>query len=131
MKPQLVSLAAIAWLSACASQPNASPPTGAETFARHCASCHGALGDGTSTVADVFTNPMPDLTMLARRNGGTFPADRVASYVDGRSLPPAHGSRTMPIWGTAFDPAARNVIDATTSGPRVADVVEYLRTLQR
>ena len=125
-------LTTVMLVAACASQPSPSPaPTGAETFTRYCASCHGVRGDGTGPVAAVMNDSMPDLTALARRNGGEFPADRVASYVDGRSLPPAHGSRTMPIWGPAFDPMARLVVDAETAGPRVAELVEYLRTLQR
>jgi mono/diheme cytochrome c family protein len=118
-------------LGACSSQPNSPLPSGAETFTRHCASCHGARADGTGPVAAAMRDDVPDLTLLARRNGGEFPADRAASYIDGRSLPPAHGSRTMPIWGPAFDPMARRVVDAETAGPRVAELVEYLRALQR
>lgn len=118
-------------LGACASQTPPPPPSGAETFARHCASCHGARGDGTGPVAFVIRGEMPDLTTLARRNGGEFPVDHVASYIDGRNLPPVHGSRTMPVWGTVFDATARLVVDAESAGPRVADLVDYLRTLQR
>lgn len=118
--------------AACASQPGGTPPpTGAETFERHCASCHGVRGDGTGPVAFVIQGTIPNLTTLARRNGGEFPADYVASYIDGRDLPPAHGSRTMPVWGAVFDATARLVVDAQSAGPRVADLVEYLRTLQR
>jgi hypothetical protein len=74
---------------------------------------------------------VPNLTTLALRNGGEFPADRVASYIDGRGLPPAHGSRTMPVWGAVFDATARLVVDAESAGPRVAAIVEHLRSLQR
>jgi hypothetical protein len=122
---------AAALAAGCATQVDSSAPSAAETFARHCASCHGARGDGTGPVAVVIRDSVPDLTLLARRNGGEFPADRVASYIDGRNVPAAHGSRTMPIWGTVFDATSRLVVDARTAGPRVADLVEYLRTLQR
>jgi hypothetical protein len=74
---------------------------------------------------------MPNLTTLALRHGGEFPTDYVASYIDGRSLPPAHGSRTMPVWGATFDATARLVVGAESAGPRVADIVEYLRSIQR
>jgi len=133
MGPRSFCLATAAFLGACASQSTTppSPPTAGETFTRYCASCHGVRGDGEGPVAAAMSTPMPDLTALARRNGGEFPADRVASYIDGRSLPPAHGSRTMPIWGPAFDPMARRVVDAETAGPRVTELVEYLRALQR
>jgi mono/diheme cytochrome c family protein len=129
-RTQLTLLVAALLVVACVSQ-NRPPPGGAETFSRHCASCHGARGDGDGPVADIIRGTIPDLTTLARRNGGEFPAARVASYIDGRSVPPAHGSRTMPVWGAVFDATARLVVDAETAGPRVAELVEYLRSLQR
>lgn len=131
LKAVSIVLAAGTLVAACASQPTSPPPTATETFARHCASCHGARGDGTGPVAGMISGTIPNLTTLARRHGGEFPADYVASYIDGRSLPPAHGSRTMPVWGATFDATARLVVDAETAGPRVADIVEYLRSLQR
>jgi mono/diheme cytochrome c family protein len=117
-------------LGACATQP-VPPPTAAETYRLHCASCHGPRGQGDGPVADVIRGTMPNLTTLSLRNGGEFPADRVASYIDGRDLPPIHGSRTMPVWGSVFDATTRLVVDAESAGPRVADLVEYLRSIQR
>lgn len=130
-KAASIVLAAATFVAACASQQPLSPPTAEETFSRHCASCHGARGDGTGPVAGVIDGEIPNLTTLARRHGGEFPADYVASYIDGRSLPPAHGSRTMPVWGATFDATARLVVDAESAGPRVADIVDYLRSIQR
>lgn len=131
MRTASILLAAVL-IAACAAQPGGTPPpSGAETFERHCASCHGVRGDGTGPVAFAIQGTIPNLTTLARRNGGEFPADYVASYIDGRNLPPAHGSRTMPVWGAVFDATARLVVDAETAGPRVAGIVEHLRTLQR
>ena len=124
------SIFVLAFIAACASQETL-PPTAAETFARHCASCHGVQGDGTGPVADVITGTIPNLTTLTLRHGGELPADYVASYIDGRSLPPAHGSRTMPVWGATFDATADLVVDAESAGPRIAAIVEYLRSIQR
>jgi len=42
---------------------------------------------------------MPDLTSIAKRNGGVFPVDRVMMNIDGRAMPRAHGTSEMPIWG--------------------------------
>lgn len=125
-----MTLAAAVLLCACASQP-APPPTAADTYVTHCASCHGMRGEGDGPVADVIRGTIPNLSTLSRRNGGEFPADRIASYIDGRSLPPIHGSRTMPVWGATFDATTRLVVDAESAGPRIADIVEYLRGLQR
>jgi mono/diheme cytochrome c family protein len=130
MRVRSTALAAAALLCACASQPRP-PPTAADTYVTHCASCHGMRGDGDGPVADVIRGEIPNLSTLSLRNGGEFPADRVASYIDGRSLPPMHGSRTMPVWGTVFDATTRLVVDAESAGPRIADIVDYLRSLQR
>jgi len=45
---------------------------------------------------------VPNLRMLSERNEGEFPAEAVASYIDGRDLPASHGDRNMPIWGPVF-----------------------------
>lgn len=44
-----------------------------------------------------------DLTALARRNGGAYPADRVSAFVTGtgRTLA-SHGTIEMPVWGPTF-----------------------------
>jgi mono/diheme cytochrome c family protein len=129
MRKVVVVCGAALFLIACAA--NFPAPTGAETYMVHCASCHGPRGQGDGPVSDAMRASLPNLTTLALRNGGEFPADRVASYIDGRSLPAAHGSRTMPVWGSTFDATARMVVDAQSAGPRVATLVEHLRTLQR
>ena len=74
----------------------------------------------------------PDLTRLASRHGGQFPADEVRRIVDGRDNPGPHGSRQMPIWGVAL-------YYTDTNSPRqeqqvkdiVGRVTEYLRTIQK
>jgi len=117
-------------LAACATGRSAAP-TGAETFARHCAACHGTGGAGDGPVAGELNLTVPDLRILARRNGGVFPADAVASYIDGREPPPAHGNRQMPVWGTVFDATARLVEGAEPAAARIDEIVAYLRGLQR
>ena len=124
----IVAALVVAFAGAAAAE---AAPSSAQNFATHCASCHGVRGDGTGPVAGVISGAIPNLTTISLRHGGEFPADQVASYIDGRSLPPVHGSRTMPVWGTVFDATARLVVDADSAGPRVADVVEYLRSIQR
>jgi hypothetical protein len=92
-------------------------------------------------VAGFLTKNPPDLTLLARGNGGVFPMDRLYRAIDGRDLPEGsqagpHGSREMPIWGrdyrlrdgeyhgdTPYDP------DAMVRG-RILSLLEYLNRLQ-
>src|SRR6186997_2926705 len=57
--------------------------TGRDSFDRYCASCHGVDGRGGGPVASVLKTRPPDLTTLARREGGTFPRERVAAFVEG------------------------------------------------
>jgi mono/diheme cytochrome c family protein len=73
--------------------------SGAELYGRFCASCHGAQGRGDGPVAKSFKTEVPDLSLIARRQGGAFPRDRIERIIDGRFTLFAHGSREMPVWG--------------------------------
>jgi mono/diheme cytochrome c family protein len=130
-KPNTILLLSLslALLGACASHPVDSD-LGARTYTTHCASCHGVNGEGDGPVAGVMQVTVPNLRTLARRNGGEFPADAVAGFIDGRNLPVAHGYRVMPVWGDVFDTTARLVEDAPGARARIAAVVDYLRGLQ-
>lgn len=76
--------------------------TGQQLYQRFCASCHGASGRGDGPVADYFSHHVPDLTRIAERHGGRYPSSHVTKIIDGRSFLAAHGTRTMPVWGTVF-----------------------------
>ena len=81
---------------------------GQREFNANCATCHGYDGKGRGPVAGFLTKNPPDLTLLARQNGGVFPMDRLYRTIDGRDLPEGaqaagpHGSREMPIWGRDY-----------------------------
>jgi len=60
-------------------------------FKVFCGACHGAGGKGDGPAAKSFRKRPPDLTQLAKRNDGTFPADRVFKIIDGRT--PVSGAR--------------------------------------
>jgi mono/diheme cytochrome c family protein len=117
------------------------PGFGKREFDSNCAACHGMDAKGRGPVAGFLTKNPPDLTLLARGNGGVFPMDRLYRAIDGRDLPEGsqagpHGSREMPIWGrdyrlrdgeyygdTPYDP------DAMVRG-RILSLLEYLNRLQ-
>jgi mono/diheme cytochrome c family protein len=107
--------------------------SGLEMYQQLCASCHGAGGRGDGPVASLIKIGVPDLTRIAYRNGGEFPAEDVARTIDGRFERPAHGPRDMPVWGWQFYDAS----SADTSGERqrvdsmISRLVEYLRSIQR
>jgi mono/diheme cytochrome c family protein len=94
-----------------------------------CASCHGADGAGDGIVADVLRLPPANLTMIAARNGGAFPRDRVYAAIDGRQKVNGHGPAQMPVWGDVL-----KVTEGQNEGvikKRIDSLVAYLETFQR
>ena len=117
---------------ACASGPVAAQaPAGPELFARHCASCHGPVGEGDGPVAAVIDVSVPNLRTLRQRANGSFPRDAVIRYIDGRDLPAAHGQRLMPVWGDTFvghgDDADDNAAQAAATIAAITDFIEQLQ----
>jgi len=105
-----------------------SKSTGAQLVRQYCASCHGRGGEGDGPVAGFFKLSPPDLTLIARRAGGTFPAERVRRIVDGREVVAPHGLRDMPVWGMQF---SMMTDDAAMSDAAIGRVVEYLQSIQK
>jgi mono/diheme cytochrome c family protein len=88
-----------ALLSANAAHADFLAMSGAQLYDRFCASCHGPTGHGDGPVAKSFKTEVPDLTLISRRQGGKFPADRIERVIDGRFTLLGHGTRDMPVWG--------------------------------
>jgi mono/diheme cytochrome c family protein len=103
--------------------------SGAHAYRTYCASCHGVDGRGEGPLAETLRFHPPDLSLLAKRNGGEYPAEKVHRIVDGRKPLPGHGGPDMPIWGDAFRNAETGYDDAQVR-ERIRSVVAYLRTLQ-
>ncbi len=102
---------------------------GPDLFKFYCAPCHGRDGKGRGPVAVALKSSVPDLTDIARRNGGTFPKPRVEAFVtNGGAKPsPAHGTAEMPVWGPTFrslDPSDSRVKF------RIANLVAYIESIQ-
>jgi mono/diheme cytochrome c family protein len=103
-------------------------PSGEELYRTYCASCHGVNATGNGPMARYMRHAPPDLTQLAKKNGGMFPAARVHRIVEGRDVE-SHGDRDMPVWGDAFKTAGDR------SGPaaeaRINAIVQYLSSIQQ
>ena len=106
--------------------------SGGELYEKLCSSCHGVQAKGDGPVAALIKGRVPDLTRLALRDGGEFPAPDVLRTIDGRFDRPAHGTRDMPVWGRQLyhgtandDPAERARVDAV-----LGKLVDYLRSVQ-
>lgn len=119
-------LAIIATLASVAAA--AAEPDGAKLFVSHCAACHGAVGEGDGPVASSMAIGVPSLRTLAMRNGGVFPEDAVAAYIDGREPRAAHGHRQMPVWGDVFIVAERGEEEVVAA--RIKILVWFIAELQ-
>ena len=132
----IVAMGAAGLLGACVTAPvdhrSVAELSGVEMYERLCASCHGVDARGDGPVAPLIKTGVPDLTRIARRNGGAFPTQQVARTIDGRFDRPAHGPRDMPVWGWNFYQSDQ--LDDTTERARVdamiKRLVEYLRSIQ-
>ena len=83
-----------------ATSPAHNPVKGAKIFRYYCAACHGADARGHGPASAALKHAVPDLTLISKRNGGTFSHQRVKEIIDGKEPGPlAHGDREMPIWG--------------------------------
>lgn len=96
----------------------------------HCASCHGAEARGDGPMVEVLKVQPPNLTLLSSRNEGTFPTSEVHQTIDGRDSLAAHGSRTMPVWGSTFQTRGLDQEDESEVMERIRDLVAYLESIQ-
>ena len=113
---------------------------GKQEFESKCSSCHGVGGKGDGVVTPIVMDKPVDLTTLAKRNGGVFPAQRVYEIIDGRREVAAHGSRAMPVWGKEFQVNVPSLPQGTPSGNidlpevtarnKIKALVDYLSKLQ-
>lgn len=71
-------------------------------FRLYCAQCHGMEALGNGPVAPALRHKPANLRLLAKKDGGVFPEQKVRDFIDGAMQTAAHGDREMPIWGLAF-----------------------------
>ncbi|HHL20117.1 MAG TPA: cytochrome c [Aliiroseovarius sp.] len=118
-------LGAVLFLAACS--PAAPDLTGAQLFQANCAGCHGTDARGGAAYG------APDLTTLAARNGGVFPAEYVMSTIDGLERENTHDK--MPIFGEILQSDMEIWIDPngtpTPTPGALIRLAEYLEGVQR
>ena len=106
--------------------------SGAELFRVFCASCHGQKAKGDGPIAQTLKPKVPDLTQIAARNGGAFPAAKVRETIDGQTVPRSHGTRTMPVWGWDFRAVTKESASEHEQVDKLIDrLVEYLESIQK
>ena len=108
---------------------------GKREFEAKCASCHGLGGKGDGPVAPFLAKRLPDLTLLASKNGGVLPMARLYEVIEGSGVA-SHGTREMPVWGLEYRTQAREhygevPFDAEAyTRARILTVLEYPNRLQ-
>ncbi|MGO8840771.1 MAG: c-type cytochrome [Rhodomicrobium sp.] len=126
----VAALAFLFWNGASAQNPcgYAFSVTGQKLFDDHCAGCHGLDGKGNGPFARDQKKQPADLTEIARRNGGQYPAARISQIIRyGGGLPGHKKERAMPVWGTVFN----GECGPAFSRRAVVEVNHYLETLQK
>jgi mono/diheme cytochrome c family protein len=76
--------------------------SGGEEYRKFCAQCHGPTGKGDGPVASELKTPPGDLTVLSKKNNGTFPYKQVFDTISGKNVIKSHGTREMPIYSLAL-----------------------------
>ena len=104
------------------------PTSGKEMYKQYCASCHGVDGKGDGPAAPALKAPTTNLTTLAMKNGGVYPAAHVPAVIQGDGMTPAHGSKDMPVWGPIF--RAMGGHSQAQVQLRIRNLVTYLETIQ-
>ena len=105
-----------------------SAASGEEMYKEYCAVCHGLDGMGKGPAAPAMTKPPTDLTAMARKNNGAFPATRVMESIRGDLYTPAHCSKDMPVWGRLF-----SSLDSNTGlvQLRLSNLTNHIKTMQK
>jgi len=105
-----------------------SPTSATEMYTAYCAVCHGVDGKGNGPAAEALKVLPPDLTALAKKNGGKYPSDHVTSAIRGDLRLAAHGTKEMPVWGDLFWGMSEG--HSSEVQLRVTNLNKYIESLQ-
>lgn len=108
---------------------------GKQEFESRCASCHGKDGKGNGWLSYFLNVQTPDLTTLAKKNGGILPIDRLYQNISGEGVL-IHGPSDMPAWGKTYKQEAPDIYlgvpynSEMYSRGRILLLIEYINRLQ-
>lgn len=126
----LAAVFAVWTLAQAQDDPVGNAARGRAAFNLYCSSCHGKTAQGDGPVASTLRVAPGDLTRLASKHGGKFPADWVYARIDGREPVVAHGPSDMPVWGMSFQDPGKVENQETMVEHRIRDLVTYIASLQ-
>lgn len=105
---------------------HSNPASGQEMYKDYCAACHGAAGKGDGPAVEFLKAPPADLTTMAKRNNGQFPADHFAAVLRFGTEAHPHGTSDMPIWGPLFTKHGKDIVEL-----RIANLRSYVESIQQ
>src|SRR5215472_1825960 len=91
---------------------------GQTEYMDNCAGCHGADAKGAGPLSAKLKTKPTDLTLLAKRNHGSFDSAAVYQMIDGRNTRSTHRGAEMPIWGCRHETPAVPAPAASSTHPR-------------
>ncbi len=109
--------------------------SGKKEFDANCAVCHASDAKGNGPFVPYLRTAPPDLTTLAKRNGGVLPVKRLLESIEGSNVA-SHTARGMPIWGNVYRVQAGEYYVDTPYDPgayvrsRILTLVDYIDRLQ-
>lgn len=139
MSARLLACTVLAFASATASAQSRPAPQrdlGKTEFEQNCASCHGMQGKGDGVLKPFLNRSAPDLSILARSNGGVLPVARIYNVINGSQEATVHGTSDMPVWGNEYRMRAAEYYGEFPYDPeafvraRVLALVDYIARLQ-
>jgi mono/diheme cytochrome c family protein len=125
----IAGCAAVLLAGPAASQEQTPIVNGRDEFVWNCADCHGQAGRGDGPLAAALIKSPSDLTKIAHRNLGIFPAQKIFDIVAGQESVVGHQSFQMPKYWERFKqtPGQRDFVAPEV---RIRAIVEYLRQIQ-
>jgi mono/diheme cytochrome c family protein len=98
-------------------------------YTAYCAVCHGTGGTGNGPAATALKIPPVNLTELAQKNKGKYPALHVSSVIRGEADLPAHGNKDMPVWGPLFRRISQG--NEGEVQQRIANLNQHIESVQK
>ncbi|KAG1652868.1 hypothetical protein GQR58_026020 [Nymphon striatum] len=128
----VITLVLLTVASALAAAESSSANIGKKEYQNNCAVCHGVSGKGDGSFVELLKQVPSDLTLISKRNGGTYPLIKVYDLIAGVGKIPSHGTQEMPIWGERYNQEIVQDLGPMNTGPspsvreRILELVFYI-----
>jgi mono/diheme cytochrome c family protein len=128
-----LTLHAVNWDTAARKCPFAgslviSSTSGSEMYKVYCAGCHGKDGRAKTRSARFCVVPPSDLTLLALRNRGVYPALRISRVLHEGTGKRVRGQGYMPVWEPLL--TSMNAESPEVTELRIHNLTHFVKTLQ-